>query len=1007
MKTQAQRIFALKRWSTTIAFFICTLISIPAFSQCPNLTESNGDFEDFTNCPDHRNGIGGNIPGGSSPFVPGGTYADETVQGWFSPGQDNFHSPDYYNTCAPPPWVSVPVNAIGTETPHSGDGYGGFLPTQEAFETPLDAAMTPGTEYVVVMCVSLGETSASVVENFEVSFSNGPLYQDAAGDFPAGTPSIVVENTDPVLDEFNGWEVICGNYMASGGEQFITIGNISGNITLMPGGPGSIANIGYYFLDDVLVIENNNDPLDVCEGDLQACVIPGATYSWTNLTLGGTTGLTCPTCADPMDNAAAIGSTFAVTITLPSGCSVTNNYTVVANPVVTFGPISDLCSTDPCVLLNPISSPPGGSWSGPGIVNTPPATNLHWFCPDQVPGPGSYLLNYTVTSGGCTSTATTSVTVEDEWPQTTSNTAGGDFGGDIDVDQFGNVYTLGTFFESTEANSSSSTNLIDHNNFEPGMFLIKYDPCGEIVWVVQSKFQVGNPAGASGKAIVVDRARQKIYATGRVESGTEVFTSTIGPSIPVTPPLGSMYIAQYEYTGQLNYVHVVSPVTPGDPGFNPNSITVNPKPTGPLAGRVYVTGNRTAPSDEAFILGLDDTGSALSEANWSPMFSSDMVGDWTLSNGIDADRFNRVYVTGTFKGETQFIPSAGPLGTLVSNIPAVNDAFLFRFRDFGPFVIWTFADDGGMPADQGAEGTSVVVDNNGRAYATGIIKGNGPTIFGETLIPGTSGTFGYVGCFMGPPGTGIWAETIDAIAGSPGAQNYARAYDVDVRGPAIFVTGDFGGSQVLIPTGGLLAPALPGTDHEGVFVSKFQKFSGTPLWVNSTDDDSNLGNIHNSDAIVASRTHPYTYTTGDYLQEMNFNNSTTPSLLASGPGARNVFVIRNRTNNATMGQFRTLEVVEENPVIDQGLEESDAFTFQIFPNPASHELTLEVDLPNENERAELIAYDLMGQIVGRANLMHGRNDVSQIIDGLADGQYLFRVMTNNGQVATQKLILVK
>ncbi|MBL8002318.1 MAG: T9SS type A sorting domain-containing protein, partial [Flavobacteriales bacterium] len=100
------------------------------------------------------------------------------------------------------------------------------------------------------------------------------------------------------------------------------------------------------------------------------------------------------------------GGTYSVTVT-SNGCSATSagtTVTVTPNPATpTPGSYGPLCSISAPITLG--GSPAGGVWTGTGVSGTGPYT----FDPTA----GTQTLTYTVTSSGCSSSATTTVTVND------------------------------------------------------------------------------------------------------------------------------------------------------------------------------------------------------------------------------------------------------------------------------------------------------------------------------------------------------------------------------------------------------------------------------------------------------------------------------------------------------------------------------------------------------------------------------------------------------------------
>ena len=132
----------------------------------------------------------------------------------------------------------------------------------------------------------------------------------------------------------------------------------------------------------------------------------GYTYTWAVSAPGvlvsgqGTNQINVDWSAAP---AGLIVNGISVTATNGSGC--------VSAPVTldvfilqiqpTINAVGPYCEDAPCVGL--VGNPAGGAWSGTGIVGGQ-------FCPNTA-GVGTHNITYTVTQGGCTFTATTTITV--------------------------------------------------------------------------------------------------------------------------------------------------------------------------------------------------------------------------------------------------------------------------------------------------------------------------------------------------------------------------------------------------------------------------------------------------------------------------------------------------------------------------------------------------------------------------------------------------------------------
>lgn len=132
----------------------------------------------------------------------------------------------------------------------------------------------------------------------------------------------------------------------------------------------------------------------------------GYTYNWTVAAPGViTSGVGTNTIGVNWSSAAPglITNGVSVYAVNAAGCqSLPINLNVLIYQVLpTITPVGPFCAGASCVNL--VGSPAGGTFTGTGVVG-------NQFCP-TTSGVGTFTLTYTVTSGGCTFTTTTSVSV--------------------------------------------------------------------------------------------------------------------------------------------------------------------------------------------------------------------------------------------------------------------------------------------------------------------------------------------------------------------------------------------------------------------------------------------------------------------------------------------------------------------------------------------------------------------------------------------------------------------
>ncbi len=192
------------------------------------------------------------------------------VTSWYNPTTG---SPDYLNSCTSYLWMGVPSNFWGFQYPKTGNAYAGIFtyssisfsspPQREYIQVMLTDTLIADQNYCVDFYVSAAEfpniTNYKIVAITELGlyFSNAPVSLNSAD-----TLSYIPQITSPpgiFLSDTANWMHISGNYTASGGEQYITIGNFKGysTDTIVFANGTMLEARSYYYIDDVSIVACN------------------------------------------------------------------------------------------------------------------------------------------------------------------------------------------------------------------------------------------------------------------------------------------------------------------------------------------------------------------------------------------------------------------------------------------------------------------------------------------------------------------------------------------------------------------------------------------------------------------------------------------------------------------------------------------------------------------------------------------------------------------------------
>lgn len=204
-------------------------ILFPGLLSAQNLV-SNPGLDNFITCPGF------------------GQFSNTFIVDWSKP---TIASSDYYN-----------FNCTGItpdlEFPYDGEGYAGIIAYnfgteyREYITGVLNTPLVAGQLYEAEFYVSLHNNYIQAIEEMG-------CYLTAAFPGPqsnvlhlAVTPQVV--NTGGALSDTSGWTKVSGVFTASGGEQFITIGNFNDDPGTTITQPYFIGSFGaYYFVDGVSV----------------------------------------------------------------------------------------------------------------------------------------------------------------------------------------------------------------------------------------------------------------------------------------------------------------------------------------------------------------------------------------------------------------------------------------------------------------------------------------------------------------------------------------------------------------------------------------------------------------------------------------------------------------------------------------------------------------------------------------------------------------------------------
>ena len=252
--------------------------------------------------------------------------------------------------------------------------------------------------------------------------------------------------------------------------------------------------------------------------------------------------------------------------------------------------------------------------------------------------------------------------------------------------------------------------LSNNNFYVEDIFIAKYDPNGNIIWVRKA----GGSSYDEGNDIATDGAGNS-YVTGPFRG-----TATFGNTQISSGGSSDIFIAKYDANGNLLWVRKAGG-TGEDSG---NDITID------NSGNCYMTGTfrstATFGTTQIISSGAEDIFTAKYDANGNLLWVRKAGGTSNdFSNDISADNSENCYVTGTFKNTATF-------GTTQIISSGAEDIFTAKY-DANGNLVWVNK----TGATYSDFGYGISVDNSGNCYTTGSFGGT--VSFGSIVLENGNG----------------------------------------------------------------------------------------------------------------------------------------------------------------------------------------------------------------------------------------------------------------------------
>ncbi|UOK43900.1 MULTISPECIES: SBBP repeat-containing protein [Flavobacterium] len=387
--------------------------------------------------------------------------------------------------------------------------------------------------------------------------------------------------------------------------------------------------------------------------------------------------------------------------------------------------------------------------------------------------------------------------------------SGQQFGNSIAIDGSGNIYITGNFASTTDFDPSAGVANLSSSG-QGDIFLAKYDVSGNYVYAKK----LGGADHDEDRCIVVD-ASGNAYVTGFF-SGTADFDPSAGVANLSSAGQRDIFLAKYDSSGNYVYAKKIG----GASSDESHDIAID------TGGNAYITGyfqntvdfdpsagvaNLVSAGDQdAFLAKYDTSGNYVYAISIGGTSSE-------LGRGIAVDGNGNTYVTGFFRGEADFDPSAG-----VANLTSTggySDVFLAKYDSSGNYV---YAKKIG--GTYGVDSRDIAVDGSGNAYLTGSFAGTvdfDPSA-GVANLKGSGWAEIFIAKYDGS-GNYVYAKSMGGYGEDIG-------YSLAIDGVGnIYITGSFQNTADFDPS--VSTYNLTTLHNKAIFVARYNE-TGTTMGVN-------------------------------------------------------------------------------------------------------------------------------------------------------------------------------
>jgi len=341
------------------------------------------------------------------------------------------------------------------------------------------------------------------------------------------------------------------------------------------------------------------------------------------------------------------------------------------------------------------------------------------------------------------------------------------FSEDVATDAAGNVYTTGSFDQTTDFDPGPGVLNLTATGSVSDIYLSKLNANGDLAWA----FSLGCVTSGAGTGIATD-ASGNVYVAGYF-SGTVDFDPGPGTTILTG---GGRFLCKFDTNGNL----ISAFGMPGTLSVD-ISIAVDAADNLYLAGSFSGTADfdpgaglfnmTSAGSSDIFVLKLSASGTFI----WAKRMGSTLIDN---ANALALDASGSAHITGSFNGTVDFDPGAG---TANLTSAGATDAFILKLDNAGNYL-WARRVGGTSALDTG---NGIALDGSNNVLITGTFDGTVDFDPGAAVnnLASVGGGDAFV-LKLTSTGNFDWAKTMGGTFGDTGIDIVCDAFD------NVYTTGD-------------------------------------------------------------------------------------------------------------------------------------------------------------------------------------------------------------------------